>query len=80
MDAARHKFSVSVPDSLSIVGFDDIEQASWSSYELTTFAQPVAAIASEAVQWLSAEPSGDLDQTSKRLHAEFVWRGSVRAG
>ncbi|QXZ81440.1 MULTISPECIES: LacI family DNA-binding transcriptional regulator [Rhizobium] len=80
MDAARHQFSISVPESLSIVGFDDIEQASWSSYELTTFAQPVMAIASEAVQWLSAEPSGDPDQTSKRLHAEFVWRGSVRAG
>jgi DNA-binding LacI/PurR family transcriptional regulator len=80
MDAARHQFSMSIPDQLCIVGFDDIEQASWSSYGLTTFAQPVTAIAAEAVRWLSAEPPTESGQTSKRLHAELVWRGSVRAG
>ena len=39
MDAARHQFSMSVPDQICVAGFDDIEQASWSSYGLTTFAQ-----------------------------------------
>lgn len=80
MDAARHQFSISIPEQLSIVGFDDIEQASWSSYQLTTFAQPVEVIAGEAVRWLSVEQSSADEQTSKRLHAELVWRGSVRAG
>ncbi|OEC99257.1 MULTISPECIES: substrate-binding domain-containing protein [Rhizobium] len=81
MDAARHQFSISIPDQLCVIGFDDIEQASWSSYDLTTFTQPVAAIAREAVTWLSESPSSDrLEGHSVRLHAELTWRGSVRGG
>ncbi|WP_028745706.1 LacI family DNA-binding transcriptional regulator [Rhizobium mesoamericanum] len=83
MDAARHQFALSVPNQLCLAGFDDIEQASWSSYNLTTFAQPVSAIASKAVEWLS-HPQPEDDSTSQgqsiRLHAELVWRGSIRGG
>lgn len=79
MDAARHQFSVAIPGQLCVVGFDDIEQASWSSYDLTTFAQPVEAIAREAVGWLGKDDS-QMDGQSIRLHADLVWRGSVRGG
>ncbi len=78
MDTARHQFKLRIPEDLCVVGFDDIEQASWSSYNLTTFAQPVSRIADEAVSWL-AQPiraSG----SSLRLESELVWRGSVRGG
>ncbi|WP_112795206.1 LacI family DNA-binding transcriptional regulator [Rhizobium sp. SYY.PMSO] len=78
MDAARHQFSLSVPQQLCVVGFDDIEQASWSSYRLTTFSQPVTAIAREAVTWLSG--SGVAQGRSLRLQPELVWRDSVRGG
>ncbi len=81
MDAARHQFSLSIPDQLCVVGFDDIEQASWSPYDLTTFAQPVAAIARQAVTWLGESPSSDRPEGhSVTLHAELAWRGSVRGG
>lgn len=78
MDAARDQFNLTVPEELCIIGFDDIEQASWSSYNLTTFAQPVGRIAAEAVAWLSqpAQVRTDL----RRMEAELVWRGSVRGG
>ena len=79
MDAARHQFSISVPGQLCIAGFDDIEQAAWSSYDLTTFAQPISAIASRAVEWLS-HPQPENGEQSIRLHAELVWRGSIRGG
>jgi DNA-binding LacI/PurR family transcriptional regulator len=82
MDAARHQFKISVPDQLCIAGFDDIEQASWSSYELTTFAQPVETVAREAVAFLASpalqEDAGEV--RSLKLHAELVWRGSIRGG
>jgi len=42
LDAARTERSRRVPDDLSIIGFDDIPQAAWSAYRLTTFRQPVA--------------------------------------
>lgn len=78
MDAARHQFSLSIPDQLCIVGFDDIEQASWTSYHLTTFAQPVDTIAREAVTWLVDGRKDAPDGQSLKLHADLVWRGSVR--
>ena len=80
MDAARHQFSLSIPDQLCIVGFDDIEQASWTSYHLTTFAQPVVTIASEAVAWLVDGRQDVPEGQSLKLHADLVWRGSVRGG
>lgn len=78
MDTARHQFKLVIPDDLSIVGFDDIEQASWTSYQLTTFAQPVDRIAEEAVSWLD-KPILDSGYPCK-LTAELVWRGSIKGG
>jgi DNA-binding LacI/PurR family transcriptional regulator len=78
MDVARHQFNIVVPSELCVAGFDDIEQASWSSYNLTTFAQPVDQIATEAVSWL-AQPA-QIQVNLRKLDAEFVWRGSVRGG
>jgi DNA-binding LacI/PurR family transcriptional regulator len=79
MDAARHQFRVSIPDQLCVAGFDDIEQAAWSSYDLTTFAQPVDRIAREAVAWLVNERQEPVDH-SVRFRPDLVWRSSVRGG
>jgi DNA-binding LacI/PurR family transcriptional regulator len=77
MDVARRQFSISIPDQLCVAGFDDIEQASWASYDLTTFAQPVDEIAAAAVAWLSKDAKRE---ERVRLHAELVWRSSIRGG
>ncbi|MBB3571873.1 LacI family DNA-binding transcriptional regulator [Rhizobium sp. BK491] len=78
MDAARHQFSLSIPQQLCVVGFDDIEQASWSSYRLTTFSQPVTAIAREAVTWLAE--SSIVKGKSLTMQADLVWRDTIRGG
>jgi DNA-binding LacI/PurR family transcriptional regulator len=78
MDTARHQFKLVIPQDLCVIGFDDIEQASWTSYDITTFAQPVDRIAQEAVSWLK-QPMLAEGQSS-RLAAELIWRGSVRGG
>ncbi|WP_119945070.1 substrate-binding domain-containing protein [Neorhizobium sp. NCHU2750] len=78
MDAARHQFRIAIPHELCVAGFDDIEQAAWSSYDLTTFSQPVAAIAKEAIRWLQANASEGETPTGVRLNADLVWRGTVR--
>ena len=75
MDAARHRFGLRVPEDLSVIGFDDIAQAGWDAYRLTTFAQPVDEIAAAGIEWLTApEP----EATLIRLPARMVWRDSVR--
>ena len=75
-DAARGRFKLRVPEDISIIGFDDIEQAGWESYQLTTFRQPVDDIADAAIGYLAEAPS-DIPRTIT-LPSHMVWRGSVR--
>ncbi|MBK1867927.1 substrate-binding domain-containing protein [Aestuariivirga sp. YIM B02566] len=76
MDAARTEFALAIPEDLCVVGFDDIDQASWASYNLTTFRQPIEQIADHAVALLSAdEPEA---RGPIAFQAPPVWRRSVR--
>jgi DNA-binding LacI/PurR family transcriptional regulator len=76
MDAARREFGLRIPDDLCVIGFDDIEQAGWASFDLTTFRQPVDAMADHIMRLVTdpdAAGAGD-----RRFHAAPVWRRSVR--
>lgn len=49
IDCARHGFGIDVPGDLSVVGFDGVSPAQWSSYRLTTVRQPVRRMTEAAV-------------------------------
>ncbi len=49
IDCARHSFGMTIPRDLSIVGFDGVSPALWSSYRLTTVRQPVRRMTEAAV-------------------------------
>ena len=51
MEAARVR-GLRVPEDLSVVGYDDIEIAQWTSPALTTVRQPLRQMAGEAVELL----------------------------
>lgn len=78
MDAARFEFGLDIPRELCVIGFDDIEQAGWSSYALTTFRQPVEDMAGHVTQLIeqAVAASGTGQRTS--FQALPVWRRSVR--
>lgn len=76
IDAARHRFGIDVPNGLSVIGFDDIAQAGWEAYNLTTFRQPVEDLAEAAVQGL-AQPE---DNRTLIVRSRLIWRGTVRRG
>lgn len=81
MDAARHRFRLRVPEELSVIGFDDIAQSRWDSYELTTFAQPVDEIARAATDWLDRRERDVAVRAGMEvihLSASMIWRHSVR--
>jgi DNA-binding LacI/PurR family transcriptional regulator len=69
-----------VPDDVSIVGFDDIDAASYALPPLTTIRQPLAEIAARAFGLLSELLTGDVDPASIQvtLQPELVMRGSTR--
>jgi len=67
------ELGVRVPEQLSIVGFDGIEAAGWTTPALTTIEQPIEEIAATAVDALCtliAEPS--------RALPSFVFKAKLR--
>ncbi|MEI6761224.1 MAG: LacI family DNA-binding transcriptional regulator [Betaproteobacteria bacterium] len=54
IDTLRHELGLAVPQQVSVVGFDNVPQAAWASYELTTFEQPVAPMVEATVELLQS--------------------------
>ncbi|KRA00035.1 LacI family transcriptional regulator [Mesorhizobium sp. Root157] len=78
MDAARFEFGLSVPQEICVIGFDDIEQAGWVSYNLTTFRQPIDQIADHIMRLLAEPEENDVEGEAACFQAVPVWRRSVR--
>jgi DNA-binding LacI/PurR family transcriptional regulator len=80
LDAARTKFGRRVPDELSVIGFDDIPQAGWSAYRLTTFHQPVAKLTGAVMEVLRrrAERGALPRHTLTTVPVQLVVRSTVR--
>jgi LacI family transcriptional regulator len=76
-DAARSR-CIEVPYRLWIVGYDDIEMASWHSFELTTIRQPLALMAETAIKLLLRRMRGSSDSWQHVcLPNDLVIRGST---
>ena len=80
MDYARTMLGLSIPADLSVIGFDDIPQARWGAYRLTTFQQSAERQAREILRILEErlkDPSAK--PISVELDLPLVMRDTVRA-
>ncbi|MBO6604477.1 MAG: LacI family DNA-binding transcriptional regulator [Roseicyclus sp.] len=59
MDTLRFDLGLRVPEDVSIVGYDDVAMASWSSYRLTTVRQSVNAMIHATVDTILGEIEAD---------------------
>ncbi len=81
IDTLKSEFRLQVPLDVSVLGFDNIPQASWPSYALTTVDPNLEQMADEAVRLmmdLGRSPGRTNDQV--RVPATLVTRNSVRQG
>ncbi len=79
IDAARAKYERRVPETLSVVGFDGVDPATWSSYQLTSIRQPVQRMTEAAVSMLVERIEDPGLAPERRLFAgSFVAGGSAR--
>lgn len=77
IDGARAR-GARVPDDLWVVGYDDIEIASWGAYDLTTVRQPMGQMVAEAIDLLLARiDARDAPVIHKCLANALVIRGST---
>ncbi|AZV93665.1 LacI family DNA-binding transcriptional regulator [Pseudomonas sp. S 311-6] len=85
MDAARHRFGLRVPDDLAIIGFDDLPEAAWNAYQLTTFRQDPWRMADAVAATLDSIEESGLPATNSgsatiSLPAPLVARASFPCG
>ncbi len=76
MDEARYHLNLDVPGDVSVVGFDGVRSASWSSYDLTTIQQPVESMAEAAVSMLLDRVDNEQLPPEKRSFSGVLRRGS----
>ncbi len=56
IEVARHEFKLEIGPELGIVGFGDIDQASWPSFQLTSYSQPVEVMMQRVATLLLTPP------------------------
>ena len=80
MDTLRQRLKLRIPEDVSVVGFDDVPQAAWGSYDLTTVRQPAPDMIAATVALLIRQ-IGDRSAPPERvvLPVELVMRATVKA-
>lgn len=78
IDALRHDLGLRVPEDVAVIGFDDIRQAGWRSYDLTTvridLEERVRALVRLILRRLKNPASPALTET---IRTKLVVRGTV---
>lgn len=77
LDALRSDLGLKVPEAAAVVGFDDVQAASWGGYELSTVRQPIGEMIEETLAIVTGAGG---DRTPKRVAVPvtFVARATTR--
>ena len=79
MDVIRSEFGVSIPEDISVIGYDDVPLSSWPTYNLTTVRQPADEMVSETVSLiLNQIQLGETASVRKAIDGPLILRGSCR--
>lgn len=80
MDVLRHEIGLSVPDDVSVIGFDDVPSAGWLAYQLTTLRQRANRMVEETVAALTEaiETPHDAQPRHVTIEAPLIVRRSAR--
>jgi DNA-binding LacI/PurR family transcriptional regulator len=78
IEVARSEFGLQPGKDVAIVGFDDVPMASWPSFSLTTFSQPIQSMVDRAVEFVLR--LGDVPEEDRHavVPGQLVVRGSAQ--
>ena len=77
IDELRNRFELDVPGDVSVVGFDGVRAADWSSFNLATIRQPVESMAEAAVAMLMERIDNPGLPPEKRIFSGVLRRGAT---
>lgn len=77
IDCAK-ELGIDVPNELSVIGFDDIPEAAWSAYALTTLRLPVNSMIGATIRLLERTLATPTKPVTEIFSPALVKRGSAR--
>lgn len=80
MDVLRCELGLKVPQDVSVVGFDNVPQAAWGAYQLTTVEQPIDLMIEATATLLNEQIEGTATPHAVTVPCRLVLRGSTRQG
>ncbi|MEO6623333.1 MAG: LacI family DNA-binding transcriptional regulator [Burkholderiaceae bacterium] len=80
MDTLRIELGLRVPQDVSVVGFDNVRQAAWGSYQLTSVEQDADAMIEATARLLMDQMDGAVQSRAVVLPVCLVVRNSCRKG
>ena len=78
MDVLRLELGLRIPEDVGVIGFDDVPQAAWGAYQLTTVCQRVEPMVDAAVTLLRERMSGQAPARDIVVPCVLVERKTVR--
>ena len=78
LDVLRQELGLRVPEDVSVVGFDDVPQAAWGAYRLTTIRQAVEPMVDATVDLLHEQMRDDTTPRNVVIPCAVVPRQTVR--
>ncbi len=79
IDCARDVFNLSIPDDVSVIGFDNVTEARWGAYRLTTFDQNAERLSAEIIRLLDERQAvPNAPPQTIVLELPLILRSSVR--
>jgi len=79
LDVLRQELGLRVPEDVAIVGFDDVPQAAWGAYQLTTVRQRVEPMVDATVDLLREQMQAELRPRDIVVPCELIERATVRS-
>ncbi len=80
MDVLRIELGLRVPQDVSVAGFDNVPQAAWGSYQLTTVEQPVEPMIEATATLLREQMIGEVNPHAVVVPSQLIVRASTRKG
>jgi DNA-binding LacI/PurR family transcriptional regulator len=78
LDCLRFTLGKRVPEDVSVIGFDDVPNAAWSAYDLTTIRQPLEAMVEKTLELIESDAAQG--SAVHFIPGEIITRRTVRSG
>jgi DNA-binding LacI/PurR family transcriptional regulator len=77
MDVLRQELGLRIPHDVCVAGFDDVPQAAWGAYQLSSVSQPIEPMVSATVNLLIEQIKGQVEQRTVVVPCTLVARAST---